>query len=174
MMNLRSYPQFSLCGLNCSLCPRYNTTSPSRCPGCGARGFFQQHPSCAILTCNDKKDNVAFCFECKHYPCQRYRVDDKDSFITYLNRRRDIKHAQHDLEGYLRNLKEKSEILCYLLEHHNDGKSKNFFCLAVNLLDLEDLREVKNSLNEAMGTKEVRNRLLEAGQKRGISIALRK
>lgn len=170
----RSHPQFSLCGLNCALCPRYNTAGPSRCPGCGAKNFSEFHPTCAIMTCNNKKQQVAFCFECFHFPCERYQRDDKDSFITYFHRQRDMNHAQQDLDGFLRKLEEKSGILSYLLEHFNDGKSKNFFCLAVNLLDLEDLREITGGLTESSDTKEVKERFSEMAQKRGISIVLRK
>jgi hypothetical protein len=127
------------------------------------------------MTCNHKKDNVAFCFECTDYPCERYRrEDDKDSFISYLHRKKDMISAQHDLNGYLDNLKEKSLILEYLLEHHNDGRSKSFYCLAVNLLDTEDLYDIKSRLTFLTDSKEVKQIILETARKRGISIALRK
>lgn len=173
-MIYRSHPQFSLCGLNCALCPRYNTVSPSRCSGCGAMNFSEFHPTCAIMTCNKKKEQVAFCFQCSHYPCARYQRDDKDSFITYVHRLRDNHRAQVDLTGYLSDLEEKTRILRHLLEDHNDGRSKNFFCLAVNLLETDDLIEVLGSLTESSDTNEVRLRLLTMAQKRDVSIVLRK
>jgi len=33
----RQYPVFSLCGLNCGLCPNFQSTAASRCYGCGTR-----------------------------------------------------------------------------------------------------------------------------------------
>jgi hypothetical protein len=174
-MITRSHPQFSLCGLNCALCPRYNTTGPSRCQGCGAKNFQEFHPTCAIMTCNNKKEKVAFCFECSYYPCDRYiREDKKDSFISYFNRKKDMILAQSNLDSYLTNLTEKRLILEYLLEHHNDGRSKNFYCLAVNLLEIEDLHDIKSEISLPTETKEVKELILKVAQKRGISIALRK
>lgn len=170
----RSHPQFSLCGLNCALCPRYNTVGPSRCPGCGALEFSEFHPTCAIMTCNNKKEQAAFCFQCSGYPCARYQGDDRDSFITYVNRLRDLQQARSDLDGYLQNLEEKTRILRHLLEGYDDGRSKNFFCLAVNLLETDDLLEVLGVLTKSSDTKAVRQLLFTMAQKRGISITLRK
>lgn len=170
----RLHPQFSLCGLNCALCPRFNTVGASRCPGCGAKNFSEFHPTCAIMTCNNKKEHVAFCFQCSHYPCHRYQNDDKDSFITYKNRLRDNQRAHSDLDSYLQNLDKKSQILRQLLENHNDGRSKNFFCLAVNLLETEDLLEVLSNLTVSSDTKEVKERFIEMALKRKVSIVLRK
>ena len=33
------------------------------------------------------------------------------------------------------------QILSYLLSNYNDGRRKNFFCVAVNLLELSELHE---------------------------------
>jgi hypothetical protein len=173
-MILRTYPQFSLCGLNCALCPRYNTAGKSRCPGCGADDFNDFHPSCAIMTCNKKKENVAFCFECSNYPCDRYLSNEKDSFISYINRNTDMAMAKNDLQGYLAVLEEKSRILSHLLKHHDDGRSKSFYCLAVNLLEIEDLREAYNDIEETTEPEKIREILLKTAEKRGISIILRK
>ncbi|PKM64095.1 MAG: hypothetical protein CVU96_04570 [Firmicutes bacterium HGW-Firmicutes-20] len=173
-MVLRIYPQFSLCGLNCVLCPRYNTEGASRCPGCGADGFSESHPVCSIMSCNKKKDNVAFCFECSSYPCIRYQNDEKDSFISYINRSKDMEMAKTDLDGYLEVLNEKSQMLRYLLENHNDGRSKNFYCLAVNLLEAEDLREAYQRIRESTDTVTTRSILTQIAKERGISISLRK
>lgn len=43
--------------------------------------------------------------------------------------------------AYNREQAEKVQILNQLLEHYNDGRRKTFFCLAVNLLELSELRE---------------------------------
>jgi len=57
---IRSYPQFSACGLNCGLCPRYHTSGITRCPGCAGENFLMKHPSCGVLSCSQRKKlNIA-------------------------------------------------------------------------------------------------------------------
>ena len=45
-------------------------------------------------------------------------------------------------EAYTAEQVEKRQILDQLLAEYNDGRKKTLFCLAVNLLPLEDLRTV--------------------------------
>ena len=52
------------------------------------------------------------------------------------------------VEAYNSEQRQKQEILELLLEGYNDGRRKSFFCLAVNLLDLEDLKTVMEHLAE--------------------------
>lgn len=44
--------------------------------------------------------------------------------------------------AYQAEQKEKINILEFLLEEYDDGRKKTFYCLAVNLLDLSDLRMI--------------------------------
>lgn len=146
----RKNPGFSLCGLNCCLCPRYTTTGSSRCPGCGGADFYDKHPSCAVITCSLRHDGVEYCFECEAYPCERYtRINDRDSFITYQHVPADMNTAKsQDLVSYLSQLTEKSVILDELLENWDNGRMKSYFCLAVNLLPLLDLQKVMVELEQ--------------------------
>ncbi|MCG8502457.1 MAG: DUF3795 domain-containing protein, partial [Firmicutes bacterium] len=41
------------------------------------------------------------------------------------------------------------EILNFLLANYNDGRRKTFYCVAVNLLDLQDIRDVVKRMKEA-------------------------
>lgn len=87
------------------------------------------------------------------------------------------------IEAYTAELREKVEILQFLLGHYNDGRRKNFFCLAANLLALADIREVLRRL-EAEGPvadsplKEraaLAARLFQAkAAQRGVELKLRK
>ncbi len=146
----REYPLFSLCGLNCGLCPRYHTGGDSKCPGCGGKDFHLKHPTCAVITCNEKHDRVEYCFQCTSFPCDRYRnLGNKDSFITYRNVIPDfVKAKREGLEQYQAELNEKIGILEFLIKNYNDGKRKNFYCLAVNLLPLKILRSIMNEMNQ--------------------------
>ena len=132
----RENPSFSLCGLNCGLCPMH---LGNYCPGCGAGAGNQP---CAIARCSQQHNNVEYCFLCGEYPCKKYDcIDAFDSFITHRNQRKDLEKAKAiGIEAYQAELDEKIRILQYLLENCNDGRRKSFFTIAVNLLDLEDLK----------------------------------
>ena len=178
----RSYPLFAACGLNCGLCPRYHTVGQSRCPGCAGEGFSEVHPPCGILSCCQRK-GLEYCFECGEYPCKKYDgADREDSFITHRNQLRDMDKAkQIGMEAYAAELDRKVQILEELLENYNDGRRKNFFCLAVNLLDLADaisvMAQVGGEVDPAAPLKEkavAAVRLFQqAADEKGISLKLR-
>lgn len=132
---------FSLCGLNCGLC---TMRLGNNCPGCGGG----QHHSCAIARCSLEHDSPEYCFECGEFPCAKYRDADKyDSFITHRHQLKDIEKAENiGIDAYTKEQTEKVEILNYLLENYNAGRQKTFFCLAVGLLDIQDIRAVMKDL----------------------------
>lgn len=76
----------------------------------------------------------------------------------------------------------KVEILKYLLTNFNDGRRKSFFCIAVNLLDLQDLKivmeQIKNEIEPDTTLKEKSAavvRLLQTmAEKRNITLQLRR
>lgn len=177
----RQYPLYSLCGLNCGLCPRYNTDGISKCPGCGGKEFHLKHPSCSVITCSKGHDNVEHCFKCNSFPCEKYSEESKkDSFITYKNVLSDFKKAESiGLEKYLEILNEKVKILQYLLENFNDGRRKNFFCTAVNLLEIEDLRGIFLSIQKLdvfddEKTKKVVAMIEDKAKDKNVELKLRK
>jgi hypothetical protein len=180
---LRSYPQFSACGLNCGLCPRYHTTGISRCPGCAGEGFSDVHPACGILSCCQRK-GIEYCHICEGFPCKKYdKAGLSDSFITHRNQFSDFEKAKlMGIEAYASELNEKIHILEYLLENFNSGRQKNLFCVAVNLLDLEDAKVVVEQLrNDAEQDTPLKEKALmaarlfeEMAEKRNISLKLRK
>lgn len=131
----RRDPLFSLCGLNCGLCPMY---VGKYCPGCGGG---EGNQSCAIARCSREHGGIEFCYLCEEYPCGKYEgIDRYDSFITHRNRRKDLERAKTDPEAYRAELAEKMEILERLLGNYNDGRRKNLFCIAANLMEIGDLR----------------------------------
>jgi hypothetical protein len=46
----RNYPLFSLCGLNCGLCPRYHTQGESKCPAAAAKILIKSIRHAQLLT----------------------------------------------------------------------------------------------------------------------------
>jgi hypothetical protein len=181
----RKYPLFSLCGLNCGLCPRYQTDGTSQCPGCGGPDFHLKHPTCAVITCNRKHDNVEYCFQCSSYPCKRYSERSKvDSFITYKNVIYDFEKARKiGIERYQEELDEKVNILEFLIANYNDGRKKSFYCLAVNLISLPDLENIieridneinKQGMDKIKKIKLVIELFESIAKKKNIELKLRK
>ena len=167
---------FSLCGLNCGLCPM---RLGGHCPGCGGG---EGNQACAIARCSLEHGKVEYCAQCKDYPCKRY--EDKaeyDIFITKQNQQKDMRKAMAvGPQAYRAEQEEKVEILYELLERYNDGRRKTFYCVAVNLLELEDLKAIQNHLRE-IGTMPLKERaaraaalLQETAQKRQVTLKLRK
>jgi len=73
------------------------------------------------------------------------------------------------------------EILTYLLEHADDGRSKSFFCLSCALLPVDRLTELQEwicSLSDDLDRKArnrlVRDRLTDMADGLNITLRLRK
>ena len=133
----RTHTAFSLCGLNCALCPM---KLGGHCPGCGGG---EGNQSCAIARCSLEHGGVAWCCQCPEYPCRHYVQPCADSFISHRNQLEDMARFQAmGQEAYLSQLAAREQILKTLLAHYNDGRRKTLFCNAANLLPLEALKEV--------------------------------
>lgn len=134
----------SLCGLNCGLCPM---RLGGHCGGCG-----NGNRACAVARCSLEQERpIEYCYECRRYPCERYRhIDEFDSFITHRRQKADAEKAQRlGIDAYNREQTEKLGMLTKLLAEYNDGRKKALFCTAVNLLPLDDLREILQTLAES-------------------------
>ena len=138
----RCNPLFSLCGLNCGLCSMY---LDKYCPGCGGGSGNQP---CAIARCSQQRGGIEYCYLCDDYPCEKYDgIDAFDSFITHRNQLNDLKKARKmGIDAYQSELAEKMLILKHLLENYNDGRRKSFFCIAVNLLELQDIKYIMEQI----------------------------
>jgi hypothetical protein len=171
----RQYPQFAACGLNCGLCSRYYTVGSSRCPGCAGEGFSEVHPPCGILSCCQRK-GLEYCFDCDEFPCKKFDSwGDSDSFITHRNYLADMDKAKRiGIEAYKSELNEKIGILEMLLKNHDNGRRKGFYCLTVNLLDLEDIKTVMEKVDNETDSKTVVRLFEEMAERRGVSLKLRK
>lgn len=143
----RQYPLFSLCGLNCGLCPMYHTNGSSKCSGCGGKDFYKNR-SCAVVNCMRRHGALEYCYQCEEFPCKKYEgTDEFDSFITHRNQFKDLEKIKSmGPSAYRAELDEKVAILEELLANYNDGRCKNFFCLAVNLLELDDVKQVMTEI----------------------------
>jgi len=134
---VRKILSFSLCGLNCALCPM---RIDGYCPGCGG-GTGNQ--SCTIAKCSLQHGGVAYCFLCTEYPCGRYEnIGEYDSFITHQRQLSDLARAQEiGMDAYNEEQSQKAEILQKLLSDYNDGRRKTFYFVAINLLSLQAIKD---------------------------------
>lgn len=171
----RQNPLFSLCGLNCGLC---SMRFGGYCGGCG---FGSQ--TCPLARCSIEHGGVEYCFRCSEFPCERYeRIDAYDSFITHQGRRADLQKAQRvGIEKYTAEQAEKVKILSALLERYNDGRRKTLFCLAANLLELDELTQIirrADAETQGLPIKEkaafISALLHQCAAGRGIELKLRK
>ncbi len=96
-----------------------------------------------------KHDSVEYCFQCSEYPCGKYdHIDDFDSFITHRSRRSDMEKAKRfGIDVYNAEQAEKAKMLEVFLSNYNDGRKKTLFCVAVNLLELQELQTVLREMD---------------------------
>lgn len=169
---------FSLCGLNCGLCPMQIRGD---CSGCFNGSTCYR--SCPIAPCSVRHGNVQYCFECPEYPCKRYDgIDLHDSLISHRNQKRDmVKAKEIGIEAYLAEQRAKRLILERLLADYDDGHSDVFFCLAVNMLAPDDLTKVLAECDRQTGrlpvperTAFIKQQLRDCAEKKGIPLVLRR
>ena len=133
---------FSLCGLNCGLCPML---LGGHCGGCG-----NGNQSCKLARCSmERTEKVEYCYQCEKFPCEKYEgIDRYDSFITHRSRMADLKRAKEmGPAAYRREQEERRGILDRLLAQYNDGRRKTLYCLGANLLPMETLRGIVSVLD---------------------------
>lgn len=169
--------EFSLCGLNCSLC---SMKLGNYCPGCGGG---EGNQGCSIARCSLQHEEIEYCFQCEEYPCEKYNgIDKYDSFISHRNQLKDMERIQRiGIEQYHLELREKAEILTHLLKNFDDGRRKSLFCIAVNLLAIQDIREIMKQIDAqtSLGNLELKEKsniaatlFQNAAQKYGIELKL--
>lgn len=169
---------FSLCGLNCGLCPMQIRGD---CPGCFKESHCAQ--TCAFAPCSVRHGNVQYCFECEEYPCANFdEFDQYDSLISHKNQKSDMEKAKRiGIEDYRAQLVNKKALLDRLLSEYDDGRKDVFFCLAANLMEIDDLRAVleeADSSTKEMPLREkaeyIKQKLIESAEKKDITLRLRR
>jgi hypothetical protein len=145
---LKKYPIVGACGLNCGLCPRYHTEGASRCPGCCGPDFGQKHPSCGFITCCVKQRGLETCAQCADWAdCERVArvlevAKGQDSFISYRPVPANFAFIRENgIEEFVKQELAKQELLEYLIDNYDEGRSKSFYCTSCQLVPLGKLRE---------------------------------
>jgi len=101
------------------------------------------------------------------FPCKKYdNADLYDSFISHKNQFRDMEKAKEvGMDAYEAELNEKVDIVHKLLNSYDDGRKKSFYCTALNLLDLRDIKTVMEQVDSEIAP--------EASQKEKAAAAAR-
>jgi len=139
------------CGLDCVLCPRYYTDGASRCPGCCGANFENKHPSCSFITCCVGRHGLEVCADCSEFPCGKFdrETGERDSFVTHRKVIANQKLIQQiGIDAFLGQQAKRTAFLQTALDHYDDGRSKNFYCLAAALLSVESLDEAVRMAGE--------------------------
>ena len=159
MNSKKAFPTIGCCGLDCGLCPRFNSTSKSKCPGCFGPNFSQKHPSCLHTTCCVIKKGLEVCSECKDYPCSKFNGWDKsDSFTSHLKSLENLNFIKENgIEIFIKQQKKRMEILEYMLKHYNEGRSRSFFCVAATLLEISDLEKVIELIDDEILKEKIKS-----------------
>lgn len=135
---------FSLCGLNCGLC---GYRLQGNCNGCFKDSSCAK--VCLMAPCSVEHGHLQYCFECPEYPCKHYDgFDSYDTLVLHRNQRKDMQKAKEiGMDAYHAEQREKKIILNQLLKCYDDGSRASFFCLAVNRIEIEDLRKIMAHLD---------------------------
>ncbi len=172
----RSDDMFSLCGLNCGLC---GYRLQGNCNGCFKDSFCAK--VCPMAPCSVKHGGLQYCFECPEYPCRHYDgFDSYDTLVLHRNQRKDMQKAKEmGIDAYLEEQREKKRILERLLEDYNDGQQDVFYCRAVNMLELEALKEIMEdadkraqSLNAREKAELMKTLMYKCAEERGCQLEL--
>lgn len=180
------YPQIGICGLSCTLCPRYHTDAKSRCLGC--KSADRMAAGCPFITCAIKKKGVEFCWDCReHMTCKRWskhrEIGKKyDSFKCYQKLEDDIALIQKiGVVQFAKVQASREHLLKEMLEEYNEGRSKSYYCIATTVLEIDDIKESLLKAKDSSQGLEIKEKakilhslLDEIALKRNYCLKLRK
>jgi len=140
------YPEIGICGLSCRLCPNYHMTTESRCSGCKSEG--RMTVGCPFITCAVKKKGIGFCWDCgENQTCQKWKKHrdagkKNDSFKCYQKLEDDIAFIRKNgVAEFEKSQKVREQLLQVMLQQFNEGRSKSYYCIAVTVLEIAELKE---------------------------------
>lgn len=187
-VNSKTYPTIGACGIDCGLCPRYQSTAASRCPGCAPEGFLDAGGQwCKMTRCAVRERGYETCAECAQFPCYRFEGWDLgDSFVSHLRSIASL-HAirERGIEGFAAQQQARMALLRKMLEEFDEGRSKSYCCVACALLPLDEIEEglaqARREVQDAgFAVEDRRNRATvlhrtfdDAAERLGVSLRLR-
>ena len=180
------YAEIGICGLSCKLCPRYFTEGKSRCGGC--KSEIRMSAGCPFITCAIKKKGVKFCWDCdENEACEKWRKhrdfsEHHDTFICYQKLEDNINFIQKNgVNEFERVQKIREQLLREMLCDFNEGRSKNYYCIAATVMGIDELKDalkraikVSNDRDMKYKSKLLHSILDEIAEKENYYLKLRK
>jgi TPP-dependent 2-oxoacid decarboxylase len=103
---------------------------------------------CSFITCAVKKKGIEFCWDCKeNKTCEKWKKHREfgkhhDSFKCYQKLEEDISCIQKNgINEFEKSQKTREKLLQKMLKEFNEGRSKNYFCIAATVLEIEELQK---------------------------------
>ncbi len=170
------------CGIYCGLCPWFQSTAPSRCPGCRIRS---QSVSCKRYNCCVKKNGFSTCADCSAFPCEKYeKFFDWDSFVSHRPCLSNLEAVRkRGLKAWLKEQGARRKLLEQLLADYNEGRSASFYCVVTTLMSPGEIgAALEEARRQMVGTGDqdtkakariVRAALQERATAAGIDLRLR-
>ena len=156
------YPEIGICGLSCRLCPRYHVEGKSRCGGC--KSDIRMAVGCPFITCAVKRKGIEFCWDCEeNETCERWKKHRRfsrqhDTFKCYRKLEDNISSIlKNGVDEFEKAQKTREQLLKEMLQDFNEGRSKNYYCVAVTVLEVEELKKALREAreqSEGLGIKE--------------------
>jgi len=180
------YPEIGVCGLSCRLCPLYHIEGKSRCGGCKSES--RMAVGCPFITCAIKKKGIEFCWDCEeNTTCEKWKKHREfskqhDTFVCYQRLEGNISFIQKSgVDEFEELQKIREQILKEMLREFNEGRSKNYYCVAATVLDIEELKKALREAKEqskgldVRGKSKVMHQILDrVTERKGYYLRLRK
>lgn len=154
------YPEIGVCGLSCRLCPKFHTEGKSRCGGC--KSEYRVAAGCPFITCAVRKKGVEFCWDCEeNVTCEKWKKHREfgkrhDSFKCYQKLEDDIAFIhKNGVNAFEKLQKSREKLLKEMLQEFDEGRSKNYYCIAATVLEIGEL---ERALTEATAGLDIRDK----------------
>lgn len=119
---------------------------------------------CPFITCAVKRKGIEFCWECEESQgCDKWRKHREagrshDSFKCYQKLEDDISFIQENgVKEFEKVQKVREGLLVEMLNGYNEGRSKNYYCVAATVMELDELKDAlakAEKKSEGLGIKE--------------------
>jgi len=179
------YTDIGACGLSCRVCPGYILETKNKCHGCKTE--WRLRGPCSVIHCVVKRD-IEFCGDCEEGDgCKKWKYNrdygkKQDSFKCYQTLEDDIAFIKkYGLDQFRKTQKIKAKLLKTMMDEFNEGRSKTYFCIAVTVLNAEDLKKAIDEARKSSRGLDIKGKakvlhsiLDDIASRENISLKLRK
>jgi hypothetical protein len=157
-----------ICGLYCGLCPRFQSSAPSRCVGCQ---LGPQRSYCSVYRCCVARPGLHTCADCDEYPCGRLlsvlRVEEGlDGLIRHKPALPNLDRIREaGLETHLAEQRERRLLVEHLVANYNEGRSMTFYCTAGALMPPRWIRQAIHEMEGILASEQIDGSDLKAKAK---------